>query len=261
MQTQVTQAETSATVPAAPPAPNADTTTQADNTILTDATASDNSGEVKADATKEEAKKPNIEIKEDDQLLFDEKKQEEGKTDDAEKKEEDKTEEENKEETAIITVENLALPDDVIISEDIKGSLNELISEHKLSKETAQKMVDIGVKMEQKRIDDWYNMKNTWKEESIADPEIGGKNLDKTKSNCNRLINQFAGSEENLAECKQDLILLGLGNKRSFLRLLNNIANATGNDDTQKNSNSGGSNNNHDNSYEAKAKRMYPNMN
>ena len=140
----------------------------------------------------------------------------------------------------------------------MKAPLTDFITSNKLNKEQAQALTDLGVKLQQQNINAWAETKKGWRDEVVADPDLGGKNLENTVNNANKVIRQFAGSEEHLAELKQDLVLLGLGNKKSFVRFLSNIAKATGNDSIEGNSGSGAKS---ATTFEEKAKRMYPDMN
>lgn len=155
-----------------------------------------------------------------------------------------------------VKLEELTVPEDMPIPDELKGPLSEYIKDHKLDKDGAQKLTDLGVKMQQHNLDVWTKTKSDWRKEVEADPVLGGTNLKVTVAKANDVIRKFAGSEENLAELKQDLVLLGLGNKRSFVRFLNNIAQATGNDTAG--GSSGGSA--QQAGADAMAKRMYPNM-
>jgi hypothetical protein len=72
-------------------------------------------------------------------------------------------------------------------------------------------------------------MKQTWREEIVADPKIGGANLDASKKSANEVVRKFAenpefgGSPELVKSLSDDLILLGLGNKKSFMQFLLNV--------------------------------------
>lgn len=219
-------------------------------TSQTDATAADKSSA--ASATKEGG------AKEETQLLFEETKkgdeQPGDKKDEADKSEDKK----DGDQPDVVKLEELTLPEEIQISEEMKAPLTDFITSNKLNKEQAQALTDLGVKLQQQNINAWAETKKGWRDEVVADPDLGGKNLENTVNNANKVIRQFAGSEEHLAELKQDLVLLGLGNKKSFVRFLSNIAKATGNDSIEGNSGSGAKS---ATTFEEKAKRMYPDMN
>lgn len=185
------------------------------------------------------------------QLLFDGDKPKEGEAD-ATKDGEGKQDEAGE---VSVKLEDLKLPEEIQIPEEMKGPLTDYIKEHKLDKDGAQKLTDLGVKMQQHNLKVWTDTKAAWRKEVETDPVLGGQNLKATVTKANEVIRKFAGTEEHLNELKQDLVLLGLGNKRSFVRFLSNIAAATGNDSA--NAAAGAAK---DNSPDARAKRMYPNM-
>lgn len=203
------------------------------------------------------ADKPAADAKpKEENFLFDEKKDE--------AKPEDKKEGDDKPkdgEQPPVTLEALTIPDDVVVADSMKEPVNALISTHKLGKEAAQAVVDLGVKMRQDDLNSWQATKKEWLGQIMADPELGGANADKTKAVCNNVIRKFGGSPENMAELQQDLILLGLGNKRSFVRLLTNMAKATGQDTTNAADPAGATQPQGGNDIAAMAKRIYPNMN
>jgi hypothetical protein len=188
-------------------------------------------------------------------LLFGEDKPKDGeadKKDDADKK--------DGEEAAVpVKLEELKLPEGVVLPEEMKGPLTTLFTEEKLTPAQQQKIIDLGVQKQQADMDFWNKTKKEWRDEIKADPELGGQNLDRTKAVGNKVIQKFASDPAHLAELQKDLVLLGLGNKRSFVKLLSNIAKATGND-TLDDGTPGQGKTGGDNSFEAKAKRMYPNM-
>lgn len=190
------------------------------------------------------------------QLLFDETKPE-GEGNAPSDGEGDKNKDGEGEAPVEVKLEELSLPEDYAIPDDMKAPLTEFIAENKMSKEQAQKVVDLGVKMQQQNLDAWVKTKGDWRKEVENDPVLGGANLKTTVGKVNNLIRKFGGNEQEMAEFKQDLVLLGLGNKRSFIRFMSNIAKATGNDSAS--GNGGGSA--QGDSFEDKAKRMYPNMN
>lgn len=189
------------------------------------------------------------------QLLFEEPPKE-GEGDAAENTETEQKKDGEGEQPAAVDIAELTVPEDMPIPDELKGPLTEYITENKLDKEGAQKLTDLGVKLQQHNLDVWTKTKDEWRKEVETDPVLGGSNLKATVAKANDVIRKFAGSEENLAELKQDLVLLGLGNKRSFVRFLTNIAAATGNDSAGGPSGTGG----RQDGFDAMAKRMYPGM-
>lgn len=123
-------------------------------------------------------------------------------------------------------------PDDLPISPESRDEFVALLKETKVTKDQAQKLIDMHVKMRQREVERWNELKDNWRKEAEKDPEIGGDKLKTSVKLANDVVRKFAGSPEQLDELRNDLILLGLGNKPSFIRLMANIAKATS-DDTQ----------------------------
>lgn len=129
-------------------------------------------------------------------------------------------------------LEELNLPEDMPIPDAVKEKVTALSTKHKFSKEQLQDMSDLHVEILQGQLTEWENTKTKWAEEAKADPKIGGDKLAGNLKAANDLARKFAGNAEELKEFQQDLIGLGLGNKKSFIRFMANIAAATA-DDTQ----------------------------
>lgn len=149
---------------------------------------------------------------------------------------------------------------DFTIPEDIKVDAAQLewvktfASERKMSQEDAQALLDKGVEMQHKNLDFWNETKKGWREAVEKDPVLGGHNLSTSVKTADEIVTKFAGTPAELAEMQDDLVLLGLGNKKSFIRFCNNIARATKDDKM-----SGNSGNTVTKSADL-AERMYPNM-
>ncbi len=231
-------AEATTTAPAATPT----TTTEASTT------PSAPSGDKPAEGQKPEGEKKDFDPKADD-LLFDEKKEGEKKEgEEGEKKEGDP------EAPVAIDFEQIKLPEGMTISEENKTAITEFTGKHKLTQEAAQDLADIGARIEQARLDGWQNMKKEWRGQVEADPQLGGQNIKQTVSECNDIIRKFAGNEGELKELQDDLIFLGLGNKKSFVRFLKNVHAATKEDGVTGKSGGGQT------PTKSAAQRMYPNM-
>jgi len=89
------------------------------------------------------------------------------------------------------------------------------------------------VKMQRDQLAAWDKMRDTWRQEVVSDPKLGGQNLEATQKAANQVIRQFAGdpkfggSPELMQQVADDLTLLGLGNKKSIIQLLMNISEVT----------------------------------
>lgn len=122
------------------------------------------------------------------------------------------------------------LPEGIEIADDQLEWVKEYGKANNLTQEQAQALMDKGIEMQQKNLDYWNDTKKGWRDQVKADPELGGQNLSKSVTAAEAVIAKFGGSAENIKEMQDDLQLLGLGNKRSFIRFCNNIAKATSDD-------------------------------
>lgn len=170
---------------------------------------------------------------------------------DAKKAEEDKAKEG---EAPPVLITDLTIPEDFPVPEEAKADFEALVKEEKWTKEQAQKAVDLHVKQKQKELNNWLNTKADWRKQVEKDPELGGQNLTASVKAANDVVRKFAGTEGQLRELQDDLILLGLGNKPSFIRLMNNISKATREDKIDGKSG-------HQNAGEkSTAQKMWPDM-
>lgn len=171
--------------------------------------------------------------KEADSLLFNKEEKKEGEQGkDGEKKDgekSDKKDDAKKDAPPEFKLEELKIPETMPLAEDMKEEIVTFAKDNKLTKEAMQKGVDMVVKVQEKHEQNWKEMKKGWREEVKADAKLGGseENLKKTIGVCDDVVRKFGGSEKELEELQDDLILLGLGNKRSFIRFLVNVHNAT----------------------------------
>lgn len=158
-----------------------------------------------------------------------------------------------------VDFEKLTVPDDTKVTPENMDWVKKYSADNKLTQEQTQALLDKGVEMHKQNIDFWNNTKKGWLAEVKADPTIGGANLDKTVANVEDVIQkfgankEFGGSPELVQALQQDLMLLGLGVKKSFIQFMANVHKATS-DDTFNGK--GGSNP----PKKDLASRMYPNM-
>lgn len=143
------------------------------------------------------------------------------------------------EKATFVKLDDIKLPEDMPIPDEVKGKLSGIIDKHKIAgdagKAMTQDLIDLHVDMQNKQIEAWQEMKAGWRKEIVDDPVLGGANLEATKKSANDVVRKFAsdpafgGSPELLQAVQDDLIMLGLGNKKSFMKLLLNIEAATKN--------------------------------
>lgn len=152
-------------------------------------------------------------------------------------------------------VYDFKLPDDAQPVPEMLDNLKVFAKENKLSPEAAQKIVDMGVEMQTKQLEQWNSTKKAWRDEVRADSVLGGHNLDASIKTAEDIVARFGGNETEIKEMQDDLVFMGLGNKKSFIRFCNNIAKAT-----KEDSMDGSVNKSAERQAEGLAQRMWPNM-
>lgn len=107
-------------------------------------------------------------------------------------------------------------------SPDVQSVLG-FAKQHKLSQEQAQALFDSSAASAKQAEADWAQQLKTWEAETRADPEIGGKNFDKSKANVQRVMARFD------ADKKLEAILnkTGFGLHKDVFRVLAKIGEAT----------------------------------
>ncbi len=176
-----------------------------------------------------------------DSLLFNEDGDEKPKDTEGDKdpeKDGDKEKEgEEGDETPTFDLEKLTIPEDMPIPDEVKEEVSALAKELEnadlTTQEKMQKMTDLHVKLMNQQAEKWTEIKAGWRKEVEADPDVGGEKLKAITGDINNLVRQFGknpefgGSDELFDDLKTDLMLLGLGNKKSFIKFMNNVAKAT----------------------------------
>lgn len=140
------------------------------------------------------------------------------------------------------TDSNVVAPESFLTEEDVKEDINyefetsesfdsEFIDSYKnvakdlsLSQENAQKVLDTFSKYETDRINKTANM---WLEQTKADKEIGGENLEKSKSLVKKALSAFASPQ-----LKEFLTKGAIGNNPEVIRFLVNVGKSVSEDTT-----------------------------
>ncbi len=146
----------------------------------------------------------------------------EGKADEkpGEKKPEDKADT-----PAPFKIEDMKVPDGFEMPETMKPVISGLaasIEEAKTPQERMQKIADAHVAVQNMQMESWNKMKSDWRQEIVKDPVLGGNNIDKTRAACDDVVRRFVPADK-MEEFTNDLILLGLGNKKSFVNFLMSV--------------------------------------
>lgn len=166
------------------------------------------------------------------QLLFN--KKDDAKGDDTQPSGEAKDDKKDDKADPLEVYKDIKLPETYEVNEPVMKDFKTLVSKHNLPPEAAQELVDLYVKQENANAEYFEKMRNEWKEQVIADETYGGKNLQKSIAEADRVVRQF-GDQELI----EDMMTMGLGNKLSMVRFLNKIAAQTS-DDTISDAGKGG---------------------
>jgi hypothetical protein len=145
---------------------------------------------------------------------------------------------------------SFTLPEGYTADEELAGELKALAKENKLSPEAAQKVADLGVKMQMKQAEAWQKTQDAWVEEVKADKEIGGEKLDANIALGKRALETFGGQD-----LKDLLESTGFGNNPAIIRAFVKIGKAISDDSLVIANGSAGI------GPKDMAKTMFPNMN
>lgn len=126
---------------------------------------------------------------------------------------------------------DFTVPEEMPVDEVMVNEYKEFAKANNLTQEQAQAGIDLYVKAQKAGEQQWNDLKKSWREETVNDPDIGGANLGKTTEAINDMVRKYTDGPEHLEQMQNHLILLGLGNNRHFLKFMNNIASRTGEDD------------------------------
>jgi hypothetical protein len=113
----------------------------------------------------------------------------------------------------------LDLPEETLLEASAVEELKAYAKEHNLSKEQAQKILEMQdgllTGFNNKIVENFNNQIKSWGEEIKADKELGGENLSRSVELAKRAVKEFAG-EEFLAELDQT----GYGNHPMLFKML-----------------------------------------
>lgn len=129
-----------------------------------------------------------------------------------------------------IDVAALEIPEEMPIPEalkdDVDALMKDMVDPNLTHQEKAQKMIDAHIKSQKHSLEIWEQTKQEWAKITKADETIGGDNFPAVQKTVNRMIHDITtdpnhgGSEDFKAEFQDDLKMLGLGNKRSFIKFM-----------------------------------------
>lgn len=129
------------------------------------------------------------------------------------------------------------------------GEFSELAKELKLPQAEAKRVVDVAIKMAQRRAEDTAKTVKGWADQCKADKEFGGDNLDANVAVAQKAIDTFG-----TPELKAILSQSGWGNHPEFVRFAYKAGKAISDDTFVKGGNPASSND------KPMANRMYPDL-
>ena len=113
---------------------------------------------------------------------------------------------------------DFTMPEGYSMNPDDSKVLQELGQEFKMPQEAVQKLVDLGVQMQQRQIQEQQKTILSWLDAAKADKEYGGENLEK-----NLLTAQRAFSLPKGAEISKILYMSGLGNHPAVIGFMTEV--------------------------------------
>lgn len=120
---------------------------------------------------------------------------------------------------------DFTMPEGYSMNPDDSKVLQELGQEFKMPQEAVQKLVDLGVQMQQRQVQEQQKTILSWLDAAKADKEYGGENLDK-----NLLTAQRAFSLPKGAEISKILYMSGLGNHPAVIGFMTEVGKLLGPD-------------------------------
>lgn len=140
------------------------------------------------------------------------------------------------------TYDPFVLPEGVTLDEGRIGEFTKLLSglelegkaDHVITQQVGQKLVDFHIneikttidRINEQAMTTWNNQLNTWKEETLKDPVIGGERFEATLSSALEFIRTHGGSEDEQKELRSVMDSSGLGNHKAVIRVFANAMTA-----------------------------------
>lgn len=110
---------------------------------------------------------------------------------------------------------DFTLPEGIAVDEAIIGDFKGIAAEANLTKDQAQKLVDLRVKQVQAEQAAWQKTQETWVNEVKTDQEIGGENLVQNLSIASKALDQFG-----TPQLRALLDAYGIGNHPEMVRFV-----------------------------------------
>lgn len=121
---------------------------------------------------------------------------------------------------------DLKLPDGSKLPANHAEQIAAFAKEHKIAPELAQKLLERDHAQLNAQIEQLNAKSKEWHDSVVADPELGGQNLNRTKEDARRVLTKFDPKGELAAE----LNATGYGNHPAFVRFVATIGRAMAED-------------------------------
>ena len=121
-----------------------------------------------------------------------------------------------------VVYEDFTLPEGVQLDDETLSSATELFKEAGLTKEQAQKFVDLQVAANQKAEDQNTTVRQEWSDKSKSDKEYGGDKFNESIASANQALEKFG-----TPEFKDMLNETGVGDHPEMIRLLKRVGDLT----------------------------------
>jgi len=212
-----------------PTPPLTDTAPAADSAVAAPAPAAEPAPAPAAEGGEQPKPFAKFKGEQDKGVLFEKPKEGEGESKEGEPAPEGEKKESEGEEKPAPDYSGIVTPDEDFVAPEFVEEFKAFAAEKGLAPEVAKAVFDEYVKHEEAKLDFWLETKANWRKEVESDPVIGGENLSAATGKINDLVRSTfeRHGEEGAAlldEFQNDLILLGLGNKRSFVRFMHYLA-------------------------------------
>jgi hypothetical protein len=129
----------------------------------------------------------------------------------------------------VIEYQDFTVPEGIELSPTVLDKFKPFAQELKLDQGKAQQLVDMGselaAEIHKQGIENWKAQIEGWKQETIADKDLGGKNFDENLGIAQKALDEFGDDE-----LKDILAKTGLNNHRAVVRLLHKFGKAIGSD-------------------------------
>lgn len=126
------------------------------------------------------------------------------------------------------------LPEGVSLDEKELGQFHGVLGKHKLTQETGQELLDLHVnelnrfseRLTAHQHEVFNRTREGWRNEFIADRDIGQNRRETTLQTCGSMIERYGGDSKQVAELRSMLTFTGAGDHPALIRFINNMGRA-----------------------------------